>query len=289
MIANTLTEIKNRVHARLCYQLFITPLPIPLESEYRDFAQRACEFVIKHRTEKLEFNKPRHYVIHRFAQTDPNAKKVLIAHGWMSRAAYMVRLIRTLHKQGYDVYAVDFPAHGEAKGLQLPWIDAVSILRDIINTQGPFHAVVGHSFGGSMLFNLLNLAHQLSEWQLDIMPACAILIASPTNMRTPVSNFARWFKLNGRSYSLLRDVIIQRSPTSISHLNFRHFVNNGTIPVLCVHGNEDTSVSPQESIIFCRRYPHASLTLIPNADHVDVLIDNRVEHTVTDFLHNIPN
>ncbi|MFC3909086.1 alpha/beta hydrolase [Legionella dresdenensis] len=287
MITNTLTEVKNFVHAQLCYQLFITPLPIPLEHEYRDFAQRACEYMIEKRTEKLEFNDPRHYVIHHFAQDNPEAKKVLITHGWMSRAAYMVRFIRSLHQQGYDVYALDFPAHGESRGLQLTWIDAVLILRDILNNLGPFHGVIGHSFGGSMLFNLLNLSFQLPEWQLDHMPGGAVLIASPTNMRTPVSSFARWFKLSGRSYSLLRNAIRQRSNTNITHLNFRHFVNHGQVPVLCVHGTNDVSIHPNESITFCRRYQHASLALIPDADHVDVLIDKRVESTVSNFLLNL--
>lgn len=56
----------------------------------------------------------------------------------MSRAAYMVRLIRLLHKEGYEVYAIDFPAHGEAKGIQLPWTDAIAIIKETINQFGIF-------------------------------------------------------------------------------------------------------------------------------------------------------
>lgn len=280
-----LTEIRDLLHAKFCYHLFITPLPFQLEKEYRDFATRACEFVNKKRTEIIVQSFPRHHVIHRFAQqNNPSAPKVLIAHGWMSRAAYMVRLIRALHRQGYDVYALDFPAHGEARGWQLPWIDAVAILRETINRLGPFYAVIGHSFGGSMLLNTLNLAQQLPEWQINQEPERAVLMASPTRMRTPVSKLARRLGLSAAGFLHLRNVIRDNSKTDINHLNFRHLVKQSQIPILCIHGRDDDSIDPQESIIFCRRYPHASLAILPGIDHVSVLIDERVENRVIEFL-----
>ncbi|KTC66791.1 putative hydrolase [Legionella birminghamensis] len=285
MIVNTLTEVKDFLQAQFCYHFFITPLPFPLEKEYRDFAERACEFVASRRTELIQRNKPRHHVIHRFEQPgNPQAKKVLITHGWMSRAAYMVKLIRALHQEGYDVYALDFPAHGEARGWQLTWLDAVTIINSTLNELGPFYAVLGHSFGGSMLLNTLNLAHQLPEWELQHMPDKAVMIASPTQMRTPVSKLARRMGLNGSAFLQLRNVIRQNSKTNIAHLNFRKMINTCEIPILCIHGNEDDSVSPNESIVFCRRYPHASLSLLPGVDHVGVLIDSRVETRIIQYL-----
>lgn len=285
MLTNLLTGMRDFLHAQLCYQLFITPLPIPLEKEYRDFAHRACEFMANNRSNIINFHSPRHYVIHHFAQeSNPQAKKVLITHGWMSRAAYMVRTIRFLHQQGYEVYALDFPAHGEARGLQLTWVDSVTILRETLNNLGPFYAVIGHSFGGSMLLNTLNLAGQLPEWQLNTMPERAVLIASPTNMRAPISKCARRFKLSAQGFQLLRNVIRQHSDTNLKHLNFRHFTKGGQTPILCIHGKDDRTIDPKESIIFCRNYPHASLALIPDVDHVGVLIDKRVENIVCNFL-----
>lgn len=285
MLVKMLREMKDYFHAQLCYQLFITPLPLKMEAEYRDFATRACEFIINNRSNMLDFHSPRHYVIHHFAQNNnPQAKKILITHGWTSRAAYMIRTIRMLHQQGYEVYALDFPAHGDAHGFQLTWVEAVIILRDTLNKLGPFYGVIGHSFGGSMLLNTLNLAGQLPQWQIDSVPERAVLLSSPTTMRTPVSNLARRLKLSRPSFLLFRDVIRQHSETSIKHLNFRHFINHGKIPVLCIHGQEDNTIDPRESIIFCRRYPHASLALIPGVDHVGVLIDKRVENMVGNFM-----
>ncbi|KTD27124.1 MULTISPECIES: alpha/beta hydrolase [Legionella] len=285
MRTKILTEFWDLIHAQLCYQLFITPLHLPIEKEYRHFARKACEFFVATRSHSISIDTPRHHVIHCFEQVDnPQAKKVLIAHGWISRAAYMARLIRALHRQGYHVYAIDFPAHGEAKGVQLTWTDAVMILQQTINKLGPFYAVIGHSFGGSMLLNTLNLACQFPEWKLDQEPERMVLMSSPTRMRTPVSQLARRLKLSGKGFIFLRELFRQHATTDLKHLDFRHFIKQSKTPVLCIHGEKDDSISPYESIIFCAQYPHASLALLPEANHVSVLIDERVESKVCDFL-----
>lgn len=286
MITSSITHVRDLLHAQLCYQAFITPIFFPLEKEYRNFAKLACEFVEGRRTEIIHQEFPRHYVVHRFApQKHTNNKKVLIAHGWISRAAYMARLIHSLHQQGYEIYALDFPAHGEAKGLQLPWTDAVVILRDTINQYGPFYAVIGHSFGGSMLLNTLNVAGQLPDWRLKHKPERAILIASPTQMRTPVNRIAKKFKLSGHGYLQLRQVIRQQALFDLKLIRLGHFIPQSPhIPFLCIHGELDKTISSKESIEFCKKYPNAKLSLLPGANHISVLLDERVEHLVCDFL-----
>ncbi|WED43330.1 alpha/beta hydrolase [Legionella cardiaca] len=285
MLADRLTEFRDLVHAQLCYQLFITPLHLPIEKEYRDFARRACDFFLENRTNAIHCHTPRHHVIHRFAPLkQTQSKKVLITHGWMSRAAYMVRLIHALREQGFDVYALDFPAHGEAKGVQLAWTDAVLLLRQILNKLGPFYAVIGHSFGGSMLLNTLNLASQFPDWQIDFAPERVVLIASPTRMRVPVSKLARQLKLSRQGFLFLRNVFRERAFIDLKNLDFHHLTERSDTPILCIHGENDISILPQESIVFCEQYPHGYLALLPGADHVSVLMDERVEKTVSQFL-----
>lgn len=286
MMTSSLAALKDLLHAQFCYQLFITPVHLPIEKKYRDFAHMACEFVENRRSEVIHQEVPRHHVIHRFkASHNPQAKKILITHGWLSRAAYMVCLIRSLQKAGYDVYAVDFPAHGEAKGLQLPWTDASAVIHHVLNEHGPFYAAIGHSFGGSMLLNTLNLAGQIPEWQLAHPIERAVLIASPIQMRSPVNTLARKFKLSGHGYLYLRQLFRQQTIIDPSLLRLRHFTaQNPTIPFLCIHGEEDESISVKESMTFCNQYKNATLCLLKDADHISVLMDKRVEHEVTDFL-----
>jgi pimeloyl-ACP methyl ester carboxylesterase len=288
MMTNSLTSLKDLVHAQFCYQLFITPLPFTMEKKYRDFADMACEFVEGRETEVIHQEIPRHHVIHRFKPPhDHHAKKVLITHGWESRAAYMVCLIRALYKEGYDVYALDFPAHGDSKGLQLPWTDAAAIIRQILNEQGPFYAAIGHSFGGSMLLNTLNLAGQSVAWELHHQIERAVLIASPTQMRNPVTSLARKFKLNRPGYLYLRQLFHEQTHIDPALVNLRHFITQKpVIPFLCIHGENDASISPKESIAFCKEYKKSTLCLLEDANHLSVLMDKRVEHEVCQFLNH---
>lgn len=287
MATDSLVQLRDSLLARLCYQLFITPIPFPLDKQHKLFARWACEFMEENCSEVIHKDFPRHHVLHRFIPTNPvGAKKILITHGWMSRAAYMMRLIRTLQKQGYDVYALDFPAHGDAKGVQLPWIDAVAIIKETVNNFGPFYGIIGHSFGGSMLLNCLNLAGQLPEWELQKTPERAILIASPTRMRGPVKKIAKQFNLSSSSYLQLRDLINQHA-VDTKLIRLRHFMSQSIeTPFLCIHGELDATVHPEESIIFCKEYKNAHLCMLPEADHISVLMDRRVEDKVSDFLAN---
>ena len=286
MITTSLAHVMDVLHAQFCYQVFITPIPLPLEKEYRDFAKLACELLEGKRTEVIHEELPRHHVLHHFIPTNKsNGKKILITHGWMSRAAYMMNLIDALHQQGYEVFALDFPAHGEAKGIQLPWMDAVAILKETINQYGPFYGVIGHSFGGSMVLNTLNIAGQYSEWSLNKIPERVIMLASPTQMRNPVTRVAKKLKLSGRGYQQLRHLIEQQAKINLNNISLHHFVNQmPDIPFLCIHGELDKTVNPKESIRFCKKYANSNLHILPDINHVNILMDKHVKELVCEFL-----
>lgn len=286
MLINKIKELKDIFHAELCYHIFATPFGAPLEKKYRNIARLACEYLEKERTEIIKYQHPRHHVIHRFAQVKDNAKKILILHGWMSRAAYMARLIRVLHLAGFDVYAIDFPAHGEAKGVQLPWADAMKIVKTIIDNNGPFYGIIGHSFGGSVAISALNLSSQYEDWSLQNNPERMILLASPTRVRTPLLPLARYFKLSAKGYLHLRKVFYKKTIIDLRSFGFRHYIKSGNIPILCIHGENDIVVPPIDSVHFCQEYKHSKLSILPNVDHVSILFNDNVEKNILDFLRH---
>ena len=51
MLNTPWTSWVNYLHARLCYQLFITPIAFPMDKQYREFARHACAKMQKYRTE----------------------------------------------------------------------------------------------------------------------------------------------------------------------------------------------------------------------------------------------
>lgn len=77
-----------------------------------------------------------------------NGPKILLSHGWNSKIADFRRMIDQLVAHGFVVEGVDMPAHGRSEGTR----SALPEVRDILKAHwvknGPYHAVVGYSFGG---------------------------------------------------------------------------------------------------------------------------------------------
>ena len=74
-------------------------------------------------------------------------RTILLLHGWRGRASQFAPLVRELIAEGFHVVAFDAPAHGSSGGRTTDirdWIDAAEQLQ---TAHGPFHAIIGHSFG----------------------------------------------------------------------------------------------------------------------------------------------
>lgn len=74
-------------------------------------------------------------------------RTVLLLHGWRGRASQFAPLVRELRAEGFRVIAFDAPAHGSSSGRSTDirdWVDAAEQLQA---QQGPFAAIIGHSFG----------------------------------------------------------------------------------------------------------------------------------------------
>lgn len=74
---------------------------------------------------------------------------VVLAHGWQSRASVFAPLVRELRSEGFRVVAFDAPANGDSPGRGTYLVDHLDILRALQRRVGRFHAVIGHSFGGT--------------------------------------------------------------------------------------------------------------------------------------------
>ena len=75
-------------------------------------------------------------------------RAVLLMHGWQGRASQFAPLVRELVAEGFRVVSFDAPAHGDSAGRSTDLRDWVAAAEQLQRSDGPFHAIVGHSFGG---------------------------------------------------------------------------------------------------------------------------------------------
>ncbi|MGW9631338.1 alpha/beta hydrolase family protein [Agromyces sp. NPDC055520] len=74
-------------------------------------------------------------------------RSVLLAHGWQSRASVFGPLVRELRSEGFRVLAFDAPANGDSPGRRTYLVDHLDVIAELTRREGPWHALVGHSFG----------------------------------------------------------------------------------------------------------------------------------------------
>lgn len=76
-----------------------------------------------------------------------NGPAVLLMHGWGGARAQMTGFVDPLLFAGYRVVAYDQPAHGESDGKMTNLLEIAPSMDLIAGREGPFHAVIAHSFG----------------------------------------------------------------------------------------------------------------------------------------------
>jgi len=72
---------------------------------------------------------------------------VLLLHGWGGARAQMTGFVDALLFAGYRVVAYDQTAHGESDGKTTNILEIAPTMDLIAKQEGPFHAVIAHSFG----------------------------------------------------------------------------------------------------------------------------------------------
>ncbi len=76
-----------------------------------------------------------------------NGPGVLLMHGWGGAQAQMTGFADPLLFAGYRVVAYDQPAHGDSDGRITNLLEIAPSMDLIAQREGPFHAILAHSFG----------------------------------------------------------------------------------------------------------------------------------------------
>jgi pimeloyl-ACP methyl ester carboxylesterase len=76
-----------------------------------------------------------------------NGPAILLMHGWGGARAQMTGFVDPLLFAGYRVVSFDQPGHGESDGKTTNLLEIAPTMDLIAQQEGPFHAVIAHSFG----------------------------------------------------------------------------------------------------------------------------------------------
>ncbi|MES2489526.1 MAG: alpha/beta hydrolase [Pseudomonadota bacterium] len=202
-------------------------------------------------------------------------KPVLLLHGWESRAAHMTAFVPALLERGFQVIALDAPAHGESQG---EFMDVVKYGRAILATSselGPFAGVIAHSFGaGAALYAYANGLQ---------VPAC-VQLAGPSTLTSIMRHLSSLVSLNEQSISHLRAMLHEHAGVPVEVMDLQALQSGRAHPALLIHDPEDRVVPVSNSYELLAAWPGASFLRVSSLGHKRILTDAFVVSSAVEFI-----
>lgn len=201
--------------------------------------------------------------------------KVLLVHGWESRATQMSGFTSSLLKQGFQVIALDGPAHGLSKGKKAnPYVFAKAVMQ-AADQLGPFDYVIGHSMGGNAL------ATAMAE---GLRPKRAVFISSPSSITNVLIRFSAFLGLPKRSQSKFIELVEQEVGKPAAELNTASNMARQTCEGLIIHDLDDAEIPFEEAQEILKLWPQAQLHQTQGLGHRKIVRDAEVWQKVASFL-----
>jgi pimeloyl-ACP methyl ester carboxylesterase len=203
---------------------------------------------------------------------------VLLVHGWGGSRTQMRGFVPPLVEAGFRVVAFDFPAHGDTQGQTTNILEMSPALKTIEAYEGPFHAIIAHSFGTLITSYTLANHREISLSRLVYFGA----------MNRLMDSVPRFQKLAG-----LTDEIITNLTWAIEE-NFgkellASIANESLapqldIPALMFHDEQDPITPVEDSLEIARAWPAAELIITKGLGHRRALRDEQIIRKVVAFI-----
>lgn len=238
-VVNATSYLSPTLSGRLALKIFSSPKKGRVTTEEAKFLDKA---------EQLKLSHPEGDVMtYKWAN---NGKTALLAHGWESNSFRWKGLIEKMLNEGYQVIALDAPAHGQSGGKSfnaLIYSDFIKIVMDHFEPE----FLIGHSVGGmaSIFYQHKNADHRLEKM---------VLLGAPSNF---TGVFQRYRDLLGYNQIVEKSMsrIIQKEfghpPDYFKVANFNGF---SQIEGLIIHDKRDLIIPYEDAHDIKAHFPNSS-------------------------------
>ena len=257
-------RISPALAGRLCYQVLAVPprrLPDAAEAQFLALGQPA--FFTLDDMQVSTYHWP---------GTGPT---VLLAHGWDSHSGRWYELGQQLLAAGYDVYAVDAPAHGQTQGGHFSVIYYAEVLATFVDQCQPA-VVVGHSAGG------MAAVYYLHHHQQAHRPQQLVLLATPGELNDFMNSFRMGLGVRQEVIDEVEEGFIRRYQHQFSYYSISRFSQELTIPGLIIHDHDDDVAPIAGAHDIAANWTNSELILTEGLGHS--LKAAIVWHEIMDFI-----
>ncbi|MEI6265788.1 MAG: alpha/beta fold hydrolase [Sphingobacteriia bacterium] len=258
--------------ALLAFDLFSNP--------FKSNAKRIAPAIF-HKANSLTI-KMNQFSIHGFQwkSNRPDAKKILIVHGFGSYAYKFDNYIVALLKEGFEVLAFDAPGHGSSEGKRINALLYRDMIVEVNNQFGPLYGIIAHSLGG--------LAASLAMEQIKKnTPDKLVLIAPATETKTAVEHFFGVIKVDGAIKDAFYEIIEALAKEPISYFSVARVARNAQFNILWVHDEEDNICSFEDvKPLLKEDLPKLELLITKGLGHNKIYKTSTTKDKIVHFLAN---
>ena len=208
--------------------------------------------------------------------------KVLLCHGWRSKAADFRRMIAVLIEQGYVVEGIDMKAHGNSDGEYTALPEFIDIFIEYYVKNGPYHTVVGYSMGG------ITAGITLSEITADIHPEHLILIAFPPYVRYFFYDIVKDTGCNEQVYHCFCDLVEKHYHQSVDYYDLREKLPQLTqSDIHLIYDEDDQTIPITKGEELGERLTDATFVRTQKMGHYQVIANEKVIDYITEAINQV--
>ncbi|MDH4411822.1 MAG: alpha/beta hydrolase [Rhizobium sp.] len=207
--------------------------------------------------------------------------RILVVHGWGSRAEYLTDLAFGLHETGAEVVVLDLPGHGASSGRRLDLKIAAEAIVATERHFGHFDGVVGHSFGGAAV--MMAAGRVFADLQ-PLKAARIALIGSPSSMGEVFNGFASMVGLGRASVGAMRNRAMDLVGAQVEDLDGVTVARRIDRPLLVVHAEDDKEVNVGHAQRYIGVSPHVRHLWANGHGHRRIVSAPEVIAAVASFL-----
>ena len=203
---------------------------------------------------------------------------VLLMHGWGGARAQMTGFVDPLLFAGYRVVAFDQPGHGESDGKSTNLLEIAPTMDLIAQHEGPFQAVIAHSFG------TLITSYALVEGGFP-PPERLVYFGSFNRLMDSLPRFQVLANLPDEIMEGLRDMLYEQFGRDVLEaITNEALTPRIDIPALMFHDVTDNVTPIEDSRTIARAWKQAQFIETEGLGHRGALQSKSIHEQVVKFL-----
>ena len=203
---------------------------------------------------------------------------VLLMHGWGGARAQMTGFVDPLLFAGYRVVAYDQPAHGESDGKMTNLLEIAPTMDLIAQREGPFHAIIAHSFG------TLTTSYALVKRNFPA-PTRLVYFGAFNQLLDSLPRFQVLGSLSDEVMDGFREMLHENFGRDVLEVITNEILTPQiNIPALMFHDKADNVTPVEDSRAIARVWKQAKLIATEGLGHRGALQSKSIQEQVVQFL-----